>query len=187
MAVSGNTRHPDYRQLTLLYEFQKLKQWTRRAITPTDIDGRFLIHSGNDYNGHKGDFFLWLDLKTTGTPTSAPQRDAFDALLRRGCGNDALIIAEHPVLKEKDSIEFPDDIERFAIRVYDKASRSIAQTKWFLGDSGKVGWWVQQWFRHCEEHSNHFITAFRQSSGIYPPSRNREWVREMESSVPIKI
>lgn len=167
MSVSGNTRHPEYRKLTLRYEFEKLKAWTRRGITPTDIDGRFLIHSGNAYNGNSGDFFLWLDLKTTGTCTSGPQRDAFDALLRRGRGNDAMIIAEHPQL---ESVEVPPDIDRFAVRMFDKAAGFVVQTKWFGGER-KVGWWVRQWFLHCEDKSNYFITAFRQSAGIYPPSK----------------
>jgi len=180
MSVTGNTRYPEYRKRTLLYEFQKLKQWTRRNITPTDIDGRFLIHSGNKYNGGKGDFFLWLDLKTTGTSTTTPQRDAFDALLMRGHSYDALIIAEHPAL---ESVEFPTHIDRFAIRAFDIAAGGIAQTEWFPGSDEKVGWWVQQWFAHCEDRANHFITAFRQSAGIYPASFSSSWRNEMNTEV----
>ena len=40
MAVSGNIRNRQYRELVQHYEFDKLKRWTRRQITPTDIDGR---------------------------------------------------------------------------------------------------------------------------------------------------
>lgn len=178
MAVTGNTRHPEYRKLTILYEFQNLKVWTRRGITPTDIDGRFVIHSGNERNRGKGDFFLWLDLKTTGKPTSDPQREAFDALLRRGHGNDALIIAEHPPLQ---SINVPTDIDRFAVRMFDEATCAIAQTEWFPGSDSKVGWWVKEWFAHCEDKANHFITAFRKSAGIYPPG-TQGWRTEMNEA-----
>ena len=179
MAVTGNTRHPEYRKLTLLYEFRKLKAWTRRSISPTDIDGRFLIHSGNAYNGGAGDFFLWLDLKTTGTQTSAPQSDAFNALLRRGHGNDALIVAEHLAVTQ---VEVPNDIVRYAIRMFDVAAKDIAQTEWFSGQDKHIGWWVQQWFAHCEEKTNHFVTAFRQSAGIYPPSINQQWRESLDDA-----
>ena len=178
MAVTGNTRYPEYRRLTLLYEFEKLKAFTRRSITPTDIDGRFLIHSGSEYNGGKGDFFLWLDLKTDDTLTSKPQRDAFDALLWRGFGADALLIAEHPQLEE--GIAFPDMATRFAWRMYDRAKGGMAQTGWLKpGADRNIGWWVQQWFAHAEDKLNSFVTAFRQASGIYPQSKSRwrmEWL-----------
>ena len=179
MAVSGNTRHPEYRKLTLLYEFQKLKNWTRRSITPTDIDGRFLIHNGDAYNGGNGDWFLWLDLKTTGTPTSKPQQDAFDALLRRAKGMDMLVIAQH---KPVEKVEVPDDIVCYAIRMYDIVAKDIAQTKWMMPANDRhIGWWIQQWFDHCENRANHFVTAFRQLAGLMPISVEEDWQQELNA------
>ena len=154
--LRGNTRNPNYRQLVQLYEFNRLLKWTRRNITPTDIDGRYYIHSGL----HGKDNFLFFELKNIGSPIPRGQDKAINGLCRLGRGSVCFIIAEHPKLV---SVEIPLDIVRFKLRMFDTARQDIAETGWLANTGGElVGEWVKQWF-HFVEGTNHssFISTFR--------------------------
>jgi hypothetical protein len=162
-AETGNTRSKKFRELTLLYEFAQLKKFTRRHITPTDIDGRFLIHNRGRSKGFPADYFLWFDFRCeTKVRISPGQLWAFDALLRRGMGRDVLLICEHPVLHR---VDIPTDVTRYKVRMWDTVVRDIKETDWLTQNPG---WWVDQWFLHCEEEPNKFITGFRKRAGLYP-------------------
>ncbi len=172
MAVDGRTHDPQYRNVVQLYEFAKIKAWTRRSITPSDIDGRYFIHSRKN-NSH-----LWLELFTSGTIIAPPQLEALDGLLVKGPGRDCLILAEHPVLQP---VNIPGDVVRYALRMWDAAADGVVQTRWFNKGGDKfVGWWIRQWFAHAEDAGNgHFLTAFRQAAGIYKFDTQAAWKQEL--------
>lgn len=176
MAVSGNTRYPEYRELVQQYEFQKIKAWTRRSITPMDIDGRYLIHSRIQ------DAYLWFELGTEGKRPNRHQMEAYDGLLRNRPNRDLLIMAQHAPLQPA---HFPDDMKQYALRMWDVSSRVIVQTEWFPNGKDKhIGWWIDQWFRYVEEQGpNHFITAFRQAAKIYPTTVEEPWRDSLKEGV----
>lgn len=157
----GNTRDPEYRRLTLLYEFNKLTKWMPRDISPTDIDGRFLIHSLY----RKRDSFLFLELKTIGAKIRRGQQMAIDGMCRLGKGLTCFILATHPSLEK---VEVPPDIFCFRLRMWDAQAKAVIETSDISNDAEEqLGWWVQQWFRHAEEQPNTFVTEFRKLTGIY--------------------
>jgi hypothetical protein len=171
MAVSGNIRNREYRELVQHYEFEKLKRWTRRSITPTDIDGRYYIHS------RVLDHFLFFELQTEGKQTSPYQDEAITALCRNGCGKHCFLIVEHKPLQPT---KIPEDIIRFQIRMYDRVAKDVVTSPWQDGGENAVGWWVSEWFKLAEDEPNDFVTAFRQICGIYPPSKGK-WRERRDS------
>lgn len=164
-ANRGRTRNPAYRNVCQLYEFDKLRAWYPRNITPTDIDGRYYIHSCV-----KRHAFWFFELKTEGTKIPTGQRRALAGLCALSPGRNVAMIAEHPALED---VDVPPDLLRFYLLMYDAATGALHRTDTFEKPcDGHVRWWMQQWFWHVEEsRPNHFVTAFRQKSHIYPTSR----------------